>query len=539
MIILIYGFNLTRQPMGILLNGWVFTIFLIGGSRLAFRLVDTHWKVFSQGARQTVRILIVGAGDAGERIVRELLRQESYVPVGFVDDDPEKQGVMIQGVAVLGTTQDIPRICQENNIDQILIAIPSAKGSKIREVVSRCEGTTAHLRILPSLHELIDGDVTPDRIRDVQVEDLLHRPPVEADMEEVAHYLRGKRVLVTGAGGSIGSELCRQIARIDPAVLLLMGHGENSIFDIERELAKLNCPIVPVIGDIKDRNKVEIIFQRYAPEVVFHAAAHKHVPLMEMNPDEAIKNNILGTKNLADMAAKYGTGRFVLVSTDKAVNPTSIMGATKRVAEMIVQNKTKAAKTIFVAVRFGNVLGSRGSIVPVVMKQIAQGGPVTITHPDMERYFMTIPEAVQLIIQAGAMGSHGEIFVLDMGEPVRIMDLVKNLIRLCGFIPDRDIKIDTIGIRPGEKLYEEMLTSEEGTRATQHQRIFIAPNNHHEIPGFYEYIEELERLATLGDGERIKKVLKQLIPAYRPYPPTSPGPESLLQSLKAATAQDR
>lgn len=505
------------HPRSIFIISWILNIFLVGGSRLAWRLFREHKITFHKvlGGKPA---LIVGAGDAGAMVVRELRRHEgvNLNPVGFVDDAGSKQKQHLMGLPVLGRREDIPRLVEQYGIQEIIIAMPSVPGNVIRDLMGICQGTRAGLKILPSMYDLIDGKVTVNQIREVQVEDLLRREPVSVDLEEIASYVKGNTVVVTGAGGSIGSELCRQIAHYAPKQLLLLGHGENSIFKIEQEL-KYNYPLlnlIPLIVDVRDREKTNYVFKKYKPQVVFHAAAHKHVPLMELNPDEAVKNNILGTKNVADAADMIQSKVFVLISTDKAVNPTSIMGTTKRVAEMIVQTLANRSKTRFVAVRFGNVLGSRGSVLPTFKGQIARGGPLTVTHPEMTRYFMTIPEAVQLVIQAGAMAEGGEVFVLDMGEPVKILDLAEDLIRLSGLEPGVDIEIQITGIRPGEKLYEELLTSEEGTTATRHKRIFVAKSNHINIALLEDSLQCLAS-GISHDNEKIVGMLQELVPTYR------------------------
>ncbi|HHY48121.1 MAG TPA: polysaccharide biosynthesis protein [Firmicutes bacterium] len=519
----------TGFPRSVTLLMWLLNIALAGGIRFLIR----SWQEFTPNDSidgkedkthashrrrrvQRLRTLIVGAGQAGNIVVRELRSHKElpYDVVGFVDDDPAKQGYRIAGLPVLGPRRDLPRIIRSHSIKEIIIAMPSAPGSIVKEIVEVCKDLGVNLKTLPGVYELIDGKVSVKLIRDVQIEDLLRRDEIKVDLESIANYLRGERVMITGAGGSIGSELSRQIARFDPAELVLLGHGENSIYEIEMELraTRPNLEIVPVIADIRDGEKIDRIFSRFRPDVVFHAAAHKHVPLMEANPDEAITNNIFGTWNVASSADKYGVKRFVLISTDKAVNPVSVMGCTKRAAEIVVQMLNKTSRTKFVVVRFGNVLGSRGSVVPLFKKQIARGGPVTVTHPDMMRYFMTIPEAVQLVIQAAAMGEGGEVFVLDMGRPVRILDLAKDLIRLSGFEPDRDIKIEFTGIRPGEKLFEEPLTAEEGTVATRHERIFIA-KSHLAFDGpLEEFFETCREIAAAGEdtGSALVSWIRQL-----------------------------
>jgi FlaA1/EpsC-like NDP-sugar epimerase len=489
------------------------------------------------------RVLVVGAGSAGARIVREMREdwKAGLCPVAFVDDDPTKQDSVIEGVRVLGTTDDVPGIVLDHKIDQILIAVPSLSGSEVAGIVRKCSSTRAELTMLPSLSQFIERRPTVSQIRHVSLQDLLARDPVEVNLEEIAGYITGQRVLVTGGGGSIGSELCRQIASLNPERLIIVGHGENSLYWVDTELRDdYGLSAVPVIADVQDRKRVDDVFRQWRPAVVFHAAAHKHVPLMEANPGEAVKNNIFGTRNLAEAAIAHGVRKFVLISTDKAVRPTSVMGATKRVAEKTVQSfaqriqaarrgevvsqtwgfgnvPVEEASTEFIAVRFGNVLGSRGSVVPTMQRQIARGGPVTVTHPDMERYFMTIPEAVQLVVQAGAMGRGGEVFVLDMGRPVRILDLAYNLIRLSGFVPEVDIDIRITGVRPGEKLFEEVLTAEEGVTASRHEKIMVAKSGPVDHATLEQGLEILARAANDGDGATIRKTLAELVPSYQGY----------------------
>ena len=423
------------------------------------------------GAR---RALIVGAGDAGEMMVREMMRSSrmDYAPVALVDDDPVKHGSSIHGIPVLGGREAIPHLVQQHGIKDILIAIPSARGKTVREIVQVCENTSAGLKILPDLSRLADGKVHVSDLRQVQVEDLLGREPAQLDLNMISSYLRGKRILVTGAGGSIGSELCRQILKFAPAEIHLMGRGENSIYEIYNELARTAgfTRLVQVIGDVINKKKLEGIFSMYRPQIVFHAGADKHVPLMEMNPDEAVFNNIVGTKNVLEVSNAYRVERVVCISTDKAVNPTSVMGCCKRIAELLVRSNLYT-NTVAVAVRFGNVLGSRGSVIPHFQRQIELGGPITVTHRDIRRYFMTIPEASGLVIQAGAMGSGGEIFVLDMGEPVKIWDLAVNMVRLAGLEPGKDVEIRETGLRPGEKLDEELSFRHEEKEHTSHPKI--------------------------------------------------------------------
>ncbi|MFH1386104.1 MAG: nucleoside-diphosphate sugar epimerase/dehydratase [bacterium] len=492
---------------------------LIGGMRLAIRYwKETHSLISRTGEEQ--RVLIVGAGDAGEMILREIqkLPKLKYRPIGFVDDNPSKKGTFIHHLPVLGDCESIPLIVEANGIDEVIIAMPRATHKQIRHVVELCEKSGAKFKIVPGMFELIDGTVHVNQIRNVEIEDLLGRDPIKLDMESISSYLTNSSVMVTGAGGSIGSELCRQVAAYNPAKLILIGKGENSIFDIENEL-KGRYPFLDLavhIADIRDIDRMSNIFQNVKPEVVFHAAAHKHVMLMERDPDEAILNNVVGTRNLVDLADRYQVKEFVMISTDKAVNPSSIMGATKRLAEMIVQAKSQTgSKTKYVSVRFGNVLGSRGSVVPIFKKQITAGGPITITHPEAKRYFMTIPEAAQLVVQAGALGSGGELFILDMGEPVKIVDLARDLIRLSGLEEGVDIEIKFIGLKPGEKLFEEILTSEEGGKTTKHEKIFISPSLDIANNKLTENVKLLEQLARAGKKAEIRGKIKEMIPSFK------------------------
>lgn len=485
------------------------------GSRLA-------WRMWRDAPRRVApvaplrRLLIVGAGSAGALVARELLysKHSAMRPVAFIDDNKGKHRLNLLGLPILGGRGEIAAAVERLAIDDILIAIPTAAKRDLAEIISLCKDTAASVKIVPSVSELLSGR-GPERFRDVSVEDLLGRDPVQADLESIAGYVAGKTVLITGAGGSIGSELCRQIAAHRPAHLLLLGHGENSIYEIEMELRHKHpgLTLLPVIADIQDQTAMRALFQTHRPAVVFHAAAHKHVPLMEHNPREAFKNNVLGTRNVAECAHFSGATHFVMISSDKAVNPTSIMGATKRLAEMLVQGLDSISDTKFAAVRFGNVLGSRGSVIPLFRKQIEQGGPVTVTHPDMTRYFMTIPEAVQLVIQAGALAEGGEIFILDMGRPVKIVKLAQDLIRLSGYEPDRDISIVFTGIRPGEKMYEELLTDEEGLTATKHNSIFVGKPGEVRWDGLQRMIAELEALAgryePFGCDERLKEAIRR------------------------------
>ncbi len=463
------------------------------------------------------RVLIVGAGDAGTTILRELQNSDKteYLPIGFVDDDLEKVGNYIYGVKVFGTIDEIERIAEEKQIDNIIIAMPSINQKKLREITERCVSTKKKLQILPGVYQLINGQVLASKLKDVDVNDLLGREPVKVNLDEVMGYIENQVVLVTGGGGSIGSELCRQIATHNPKQLIILDIYENNAYELEQEL-KRNVPelnLVTLIASVRDSVKMDKVFATYKPDIVFHAAAHKHVPLMETSPNEAVKNNILGTYKVVKCADKYGVKRFVQISTDKAVNPTNIMGATKRVCEMIIQAYAKKSKTRFVAVRFGNVLGSNGSVIPLFKKQIANGGPVTVTHKDIIRYFMTIPEAVSLVLQAGAYAKGGEIFVLDMGEQVRIYDLAEKLIRLSGYEPNKDIEIKCTGLRPGEKLFEERLMAEEGLKKTANEKISIGKPLDIDDEKLFRTIDELYKEAY-NETDKMKELVKELVPTY-------------------------
>jgi len=507
-------------PRSVALLTWVLDVVGVAGIRLLVRVIRRA-VVGSRGGSipERRRVLIAGAGAAGAMVARELLQHEELRswPVGFVDDDPAKQRMRISGIEVIGTTDMLVDLISKHRIDQVIVAMPSAPPEVLRRIMSLCHRLVT-IRIVPGLYELVDGKVTLSQIRPVRLEDLLGRAPVSLEVDQIAGYLQGETVLVTGAGGSIGSELCRQIGRFAPGALILLGNEENSIFELSLELGFMYpaLRVVPVIANIRDRSRMAAVYAEYRPDVVFHAAAHKHVPLMEAHPDEAIKNNVSGTRIVAELAREHGVKRFVLISSDKAVNPTSVMGASKRVAELILQHLS-GGPTKFISVRFGNVLGSRGSVVPIFQEQIARGGPVTVTHPDMVRFFMTIPEAAQLVIQAGAYGQGGEVYVLDMGHPIRIMDLAQNLIRLSGLEPEVDIPIVLTGIRPGEKLYEEILTAEEGTRSTRHSRIFVA-NISQNLPAnrFLALLDALEESAAAGDRAAILRNLRELVPTYCP-----------------------
>ena len=487
------------------------------GIRLSYRVVISLFGNHSKKAAK--RIMIVGAGTSGSVILKEMTTSSlvNGCVVCFVDDDRNKAGKFLNGVPVAGNRNDIPRLAEEYKIDEIYIAIPSASARERKAIIEICRETGCQVKILPGIYQLINGEVSIAKLRNVEIEDLLGRDPIRVNLDEIMGYVSGKVVLVTGGGGSIGSELCRQVASHNPKQLIIFDIYENNAYDIQLELKEKypDLDLVVLIGSVRNTHRIETVFEKYRPDIVYHAAAHKHVPLMEDSPNEAIKNNVFGTYKTAKAADKYGTKRFVLISTDKAVNPTNIMGASKRMCEMVVQMMNARSKTDFVAVRFGNVLGSNGSVIPLFKKQIEQGGPVTVTHPDIIRYFMTIPEAVSLVLQAGAYAKGGEIFVLDMGEPMKILDLAKNLIRLSGYTPDVDIPIVFTGLRPGEKLYEELLMNEEGMQDTPNKLIHIGKPIEFDMERFEEQLEELYVTAN-EDGDRILEDVMRIVTTYHP-----------------------
>lgn len=502
-----------QLPRSVPLLAGIVGFLLLGSVRMFARLL-------SEGARRrdvpvSSRVLIVGAGEAGTLIAREMQRhpEAGLDPVGFMDDDTSKHRQRLLGLPVFGTVDQLGRVVQAEDIQEVIIAVPSASGDFVRRVVDLAGGAGVRYRIIPGVFEILSGNVSISNLRDVNLEDLLRRPPVRLNTEEIIGYLRGRVVLVTGAGGSIGSEIVRQIAAFQPATILLFGRGENSIFTIQQELLREWPEVkhVGLIGDVRDAGRLRAIFEEYRPEVVFHAAAHKHVPLMEEAPSEAIINNVIGTRNLVEMSLRYGVLRLVNVSTDKAVNPTSVMGASKRAAEMTVSAGAARARETqaFVSVRFGNVLGSRGSVVPTFMRQIRAGGPITVTHPEMVRYFMTIPEAARLVLQAGGLAENGKVYVLNMGEPVKIADLAQDVIRLSGA---QGVDIVYSGVRPGEKLYEELLTSSEGADATTHSEIFSARLESVDPQVLEAHLDVLQRHAVQGDAAAIRMDLARMIP---------------------------
>ncbi len=533
----VFHLTATRVPFSVVFIDTLLCGALIALPRLMVR-VTRHGSLRRRRYESGKRVLIAGAGDAGKLVVKELFAtsQLGLEPIGFVDSDASKHGHMLAGLPVFGPLAHIPEIVERFGVAEIIIAMPSAPGTVIRQVVRAALSCGIPTRTVPSLPEIISRQGNATGLREVEIQDLLRRDAVETDLAAVAELATSETVLITGAGGSIGAELCRQLARLAPARLVLLGHGENSIFDIFQELA-LSFPdvdIMPVIADIRDRNRIFHIFQQHRPHAVFHAAAHKHVPLMEDNVLEAVTNNVAGTRNVVDAAIETNVQHFVLVSTDKAVRPTSVMGATKRIAEQLVQHAATKHHRNFVSVRFGNVLGSRGSVVPTFLRQIRAGGPVTVTHPEMRRYFMTIPEAVQLVLQAGALGRGGEVFVLDMGEQIRVVDIATDLIRLSGLEVGADIEIKFTGVRPGEKLYEEMFFTAENVLPTDHPKVLRARNGLL-ADGTIRRIEALTRSTDTGRPEdEIRKLLQTLVPDFHPHGAKEHEEERVAESIRRA-----
>lgn len=494
---------------------------MVIGIRFSYRfcryLKEAREQCFGCGEPQQ-RVMIIGAGDAGRVIIKEILdsRFLTMKVCCVIDDDCNKTGRYINGIPIVGDRFSILKNVEKYKIDKIILAIPSASKEERREILEICKMTKCELKMLPGMYQLIDGELNIGKLRDVEITDLLGRDPIQVNLDEIMGYVEQKVIMVTGGGGSIGSELCRQIAMYNPKQLIIFDVYENNAYEIQQELKRHHpeLNLVVLIGSVRNTHRMETVFEKYRPDIVYHAAAHKHVPLMEDSPNEAIKNNVFGTYKTAKAASEYGVKRFVLISTDKAVNPTNIMGASKRLCEMIVQSFDKISKTEFVAVRFGNVLGSNGSVIPLFKKQIAEGGPVTVTHKDIIRYFMTIPEAVSLVLQAGAYARGGEIFVLEMGAPVRIDDMARNLIRLSGYTPDVDIKIEYTGLRPGEKLYEELLMAEEGMKETANKLIHIGKPIEMDEETFFDKLVELKE-ACYNDDESIKEKVQKLVPTYR------------------------
>jgi FlaA1/EpsC-like NDP-sugar epimerase len=520
---ILYLYRFQHFSRSVFAIDWVLTFLFVGGLRTIIRIIFSYhpldqWHAGHQENHPLKKLLIIGAGDAGEKVLREIQETSwsKYEPVGFLDDDRDKQGKTIHGVPVLGTIQRIKKVGV--NFDEILIAIPSVRGEKMRRVVACCSATGKPYRTVPGMLELIEGKVSVKTTRRVHIEDLLNRDEVHLDEEKIRGYIGNQRILITGAGGSIGSELVRQVCRISPQAVALVEFSEKNLYQIEME-CKQNFGSVATGGflvDIKNRESVNKVFRDFSPDVVFHAAAYKHVPMQEIHPWQATSNNIMGTKNVVDASIRNNVKRFVLVSTDKAVRPTNVMGATKRVAEMFVEGMNGDTNTRFMAVRFGNVLWSSGSAIPLFQKQIARGGPVTVTHPKINRFFMSIPEAAQLILQAGSMGTGGEIFILNMGKPMRIVDLARDLIRLNGLEPEKDIPIEFIGLRPGEKLYEELITEGEGIVETDHEKIMVLHGNSFNRKALESEIEELLSISNTYDTASIKKKLHDIVPEYTP-----------------------
>ena len=515
-IVIIGLYGSVEYPRSVFVLDWAFCVLLTGGVRFAIRAFRETFSPVRDGGR---KVLIVGAGDAGEMLLREMRihRHLAYRPVGFIDDDRLKRNREIHGVTVLGAVEDIPRIVEREGVDEIVVAVPSASGRQMERILEACRETSARLRRLPSEQDII----RLTSIRDVDVVDLLSRPPVRLDEEKLRSELNGSRILVTGAGGSIGSEIVRQVAAFEPTHLCLLDWSENSLFFLEHELLDRfpDLKFTLCVADIKDSERIDGIFKEGRFQHVFHAAAFKHVPLMEDNPVEAVKNNVAGTRGLARCARKYKVHKFVLISSDKAVRPSSVMGASKRAAELVLSTSPRDDRTQFLSVRFGNVLGSQGSVIPLFKKQIRSGGPITVTHPDVVRYFMTIPEAVQLVLQAGVMGRGGEVFLLDMGKQVKIVDLARKLISLSGFRPDEDIKIKFVGLRPGEKLYEELLVEAEGVSKSAHEKIWVLNGEAPDRDDTAGLVASLLESAERGDVTAMIRDLKELVPEYRPNNP--------------------
>lgn len=522
-LVILFVYRFQGFSRSVYMIDWGLTLFMVCSIRIAIRLyyagtISTFKEDISQTKHPMKKLLIIGAGDAGEKVLREIKAMPwlNIHPVGFLDDDTAKQGKTIHGVQILGGIEDIGGISK--SYDEILIAMPSVRGSRMRKIVSLCEETGAVFRTVPGIWELVEGRVSVKSTRKVRLEDLLKREEIHLQQDDIRKYIQERRILITGAGGSIGSELVRQVCRFNPQELALLDVSEENLFKIEMESRQRYgfISLSSYLVDIKNRKNVDRVITTFCPEVIFHAAAYKHVPIQEMNPWEAVYNNILGTRNLIESASNNEVDRFVLISTDKAVRPTNVMGATKRVAEILIQCMNGSSHTISMAVRFGNVLWSSGSALPLFQKQISQGGPVTVTHPEMVRYFMSIPEAVQLVLQAGSMGTGGEVFILDMGEPIRIVDLARDLIRLNGFEPERDIPIQYTGLRPGEKLYEELITEGEGIVPTEHKKILTLKAEMCDRETLSRKVDELLVIANTYDAVAIKEKLREIVPEYTP-----------------------
>ena len=517
-IIYLYFFLISFSRSVVIIN-FVLDIFVLGGIRFILRLVKSYY-IQNKTNQPQKNVLVVGAGDAGELLIREYQKHPELGKniIGIVDDEDSKHGLEIHGIKVLGDRNIIPDVIEEYHVEEVVIAIPSAKGNDIKDIYNLSKNEDVKVKTVPSIHEIVDGQFNISQIREVRVEDLLKRDQVELVEDDISSYLTEKTIFITGGAGSIGSELCRQSAKFKPNKLIIFDINENDSYFLQRELNEKypNLEVIVEIGSVRDKEKVNNSISFYKPDVIFHAAAHKHVPLMENNPEEAIKNNIIGTFNVVDAADNNNVDRFILISTDKAVNPTNVMGATKRVAEMIIQTYSKKSTTKFMAVRFGNVLGSKGSVIPIFKKQIENGGPVTVTHKNVKRYFMTIPEASQLVIQSGAIGNGGEVFILDMGEPVKIIELARDLIKLSGYKEGIDIDIEITGLRPGEKMYEEILLDTEDDISTEHEKIYISNLNNIEEKEVIDHIANLNDLINTSDKSKLIEELKILVKEYEP-----------------------
>ena len=517
--IIVISFTWSTMPRSWYVLDTMYLMILIGTTRVSYRLIRLRRQNRKFPWVKRKKVMIIGGGEAGRTLITEI-QNSKYLDqkvVCIIDDDPKKIGRYIKGIKVVGNRDSIKKNVKRYNIQQIILTIPSVNSARIRPIVEICQDTNCELMILPGVYQLVTGEVKASRLRPVKIEDLLGRDEVHINLNEIMDYVSGKVIMVTGGGGSIGSELCRQIAEHKPKQLIIFDIYENNAYDIQQELVRKHpeLDLVVLIGSVRDENRIDSIFEQYHPEIIYHAAAHKHVPLMEDSPNEAIKNNVLGTYNMVRMADKWNVKRFVQISTDKAVNPTNIMGASKRICEMIIQTYNKESNTEYVAVRFGNVLGSNGSVIPLFKKQIEEGGPVTVTHPEIIRYFMTIPEAVSLVLQAGAYAKGGEIFVLDMGDPVKILDLAKNMIRLSGYKVDQDIKIEFTGLRPGEKLFEELLMDEEGMTDTPNKLIHIGhPIDVDEVKLFHA-LRVLEQAAQ-SETDDMRLIVESIVPTYHP-----------------------
>ena len=520
--LLVFGF-IRSYPRSVFLLDFVNTVVILGGLRVSIRLfreaLADHQT--ERNAADKQRLLIVGAGDTAETLLREISKNSNlpYRPVALVDDDPNRQGLRIHGAPVVGSTETLKETVERYEIEAIIIAAPSASPAQKRHIFERCQEAGIRPKILPAIESVLSGQFSARAIKDVAIDDLLGRPPVKLDQKAIASYLHNKRVVVTGAGGSIGSEICRQVCRFEPATLIMIEQAENPLFFIERELRRSwgeTTELVPVVANVCNGERLDALFEQHKPQVVLHAAAHKHVPLMEANPVEALRNNVLGTRQVARTAHRHGAESFVMISTDKAVNPTSVMGTSKRVAELYVQAMAATSDTAFISVRFGNVLGSNGSVVPIFKEQIRRGGPVTVPHPEMQRYFMTIPEATQLVLQAASTGDSGQVFVLDMGEPVKILDLARDLIKLSGLTPEDDVKIVFTGMRPGEKLFEELSLEDEEITRTRHDKIFIGDATQLPLDVIEAEILRMEESVLQGSrGPDVMRAwLKRLVPEY-------------------------